>query len=143
MAAASWGCHPVVRCLACRSRGSLDSLPPLTGPLRCVSVCVATPPPQLLLQVGFNKWEAMEVLPMERCQELAGDGAGGDWWQARSAPTALLAAPLPAGRPWATPLPTPPLIACVPPKQVAQQGRWKHMHVPPLVVHAAGGPGAP
>lgn len=32
-------------------------------------------------QVGFNKWETMEVLPMQRCEELAGNGAGGDWWQ--------------------------------------------------------------
>jgi len=45
-----------------------------------------THPPRLhcpLPQVGFNKWESIEVLPMQRSEELAGNGAGGDWWQVR------------------------------------------------------------
>lgn len=42
------------------------------------------------LKVGFNKWETMEVLPMQRCEELAGNGAGGDWWQVELALPELL-----------------------------------------------------
>ncbi|PRW39290.1 Soluble starch synthase chloroplastic amyloplastic isoform A [Chlorella sorokiniana] len=42
------------------------------------------------LKVGFNKWESMEVLPMQRSEELAGNGAGGDWWQVELALPELL-----------------------------------------------------
>ncbi|KAL4419296.1 hypothetical protein ABPG77_001628 [Micractinium sp. CCAP 211/92] len=33
------------------------------------------------LKVGFNKWESMDTLPMERCPELRESLPGPDWWR--------------------------------------------------------------
>lgn len=55
---------------------------PSHGPAACCLrhryQSLPTAPPQ----VGFNRWESIELLPMERCPELAGH-AGGEWWRAR------------------------------------------------------------
>ena len=37
-----------------------------------------------VVQIGFNKWESIETLPMQRCAELAGAAGGADWWQVRA-----------------------------------------------------------
>lgn len=50
-----------------------------TIPFNCPNPAHAALP--LLPQVGFNKWESMETVQMERCPELRETLPGPDWWR--------------------------------------------------------------